>query len=262
MSRCQLGSPNSSKKGGASPAVAKGVDIYDCVNKRGFAGEEPAVCRDASGYCDHGVSTEDGVRTRLANAGAGHRISAAETLALLAHHFAAARGFAEIVSACGKVEDDVDSVRGGERTWWHRCPEVFAYLNAKAKSSHFEDLWRFAARRGRKLPRFVVFAVGRETALPDDARHLAGENDCRGIVYRGAGLFGKADDRYGRKVGRRICEVGERLFGGVEKFVAEEKVAACIARDAQFREDNRRNARLGRLSGKPSHLFHICRGIS
>ena len=51
--------------------------------------------------------------------------------------------------------------------------------------------------------------------------------------------------------------------GGLFKrgAVAEENVATGVACDAQFRKDDRRDARLGRLAGEPSHLFCIRRGI-
>ncbi len=116
----------------AAPAVAEGVDVDDDLDQGRLAGEEPVVGRDASADRDHGAAAEDGVGARLAHAGAGHRVGAAEAEALLADHFAPPRGLAEVVGAGGKVEDDVDSARGGDGARGHGRPQVFADLDAEA----------------------------------------------------------------------------------------------------------------------------------
>ncbi len=71
----------------------------------------------------------------------------------------------------------------------------------------------------------------------------------------------EADDGDERKVRRLAHEGVEGGFRGGERVVAEEQVAAGVAGDAELREDERRNAGLGRLAGQPSHFACVRRGI-
>ena len=117
-------------------------------------------------------------------------------------------------------------------------------------------------RRRRELSALVVFAVVRQRALADDARDLAAVDDGRRVVDGGAFRDWQADDGDERQVRRLRGEGLRRRKRRVEEFVAEEHVAACVARQAQFGEHDRRDAVLGSLLGELRKFLRICLRIA
>ena len=211
---------------------------------------------------DDGTSAVDRVGTRLARTGARHRVGAAEPQALLLDERLAPLRLAEEVRAGGEVEHHVDATFRHQGARRHGRPEILADFDAEPDRAGVEDGKRFVGWGRRELPPLVVFAVVRQRALADDARDLAAVDDGRRVVDGGAFRDRQADDGDERQVRRLRGEGLRRRKRRVEELVAEEHVAAGVARQAQFGEHDRGNAVLGGVLGEPHELLRVRRRIA
>ena len=169
---------------------------------------------------------------------------------------------AEEVRAGGEVKHHVDAAFRHQRTRRNGRPEIFAYLNAEPESSNVKDGKRFVGGRRRELPPLVVFAVIRQGALANNAHDLATMDDGRRVVDGGSFRDRQADDGDERQI---HCFRGEglrrrRCCG--EKLVAEEHVAAGVARQAQLGKHDRGDAVFGGVLCEPHEFLRVRRRIA
>lgn len=109
---------------------------------------------------------------------------------------------------------------------------------------------------------FIEFIVGRDEGLRDNALDLAVPDHDRTVVQLVVVPDRRADDDGHRLSPGMVPDGGDGRFRPLNQQVRTEKVAAGIARDAHFREDDQRNRFRFRLVDQPDDFRLIELNIS
>ena len=240
---------------------------------------EPALRQHGAVLRNHLVGAEHHVGGGLSLAGAGVQIAAQQLGGLHRRELAAVGVLADQVVAGGEVADDRRSGGGQRRRRRHRRPQILADLKAQRQLRNLlaaEELLcaeghRLAAqtvdgeggflRRGGELPFFVKLAVIGQVRLGDHAQNVSLLDHRGAVIELAADPQGHSHRSNHLQIPGGLQHGGKGLLRTPQQRVLIEKIAAGIARQSQFRQNEDLCAGLLRPAHHGERLLRVAGAV-